>query len=154
MLKKKLQDKELVIGTWMSLPSCAVAEIMALSGFDLVVTSPPYGDSPTTMAYEQFSWLPNVWLKLDRRPPGKLAKEMLGGIVAKKIDKIGYSPIDRAIEKMSARRKKGRSEKYRLRGMTTFPARNFSRRWKRLHGVFGVFGPSVRVTGRRFWKKT
>ena len=37
MLKKKLQDKELVIGTWMSLPSCAVAEIMALSGFDLVV---------------------------------------------------------------------------------------------------------------------
>lgn len=37
MLKKKLQDKELVIGTWMSLPSPAVAEIMALSGFDLVV---------------------------------------------------------------------------------------------------------------------
>lgn len=37
MLKKKFQDKELVIGTWMSLPSSAVAEIMALSGFDLVV---------------------------------------------------------------------------------------------------------------------
>jgi len=35
MLKKKFQDKELVIGTWMSLPSSAVAEIMALSGFDL-----------------------------------------------------------------------------------------------------------------------
>ena len=54
----------------------------------------------------------------------------------------------------SWRMKKGRSEKYRLRGMTTFPARNFLRRWKRLHGVSGVFGPSVRVTGRRFWKKT
>ncbi|XXK21848.1 HpcH/HpaI aldolase family protein [Arenicellales bacterium nBUS_48] len=37
MLKKKFQDEELVIGTWMSLPSSAVAEIMALSGFDLVV---------------------------------------------------------------------------------------------------------------------
>ena len=64
------------------------------SRFDLVVTSPPYGDSPTTMAYEQFS-LPNVWLA---RPEtlGKLAKEMLGN-AAKKFDKIGYSPIDKRL---------------------------------------------------------
>jgi len=96
------------------------------SGFDLVVTSPPYGDSPTTMAYEQFSWLPNVWLNLDRRPPGKLAKEMLGGIIAKKIDKIGYSPIDRAIEKMSARRKEGRSEKDHLKLTKEIQLKNLS----------------------------
>lgn len=37
MLKQKLQDGGLVIGTWMSLSSPAVAEIMASSGFDLVV---------------------------------------------------------------------------------------------------------------------
>jgi site-specific DNA-methyltransferase (cytosine-N4-specific) len=80
-------------------------------GFDLVVTSPPYGDSPTTMAYEQFSWLPNVWLGLDSRPPGKLAKEMLGGLVAKEINLIGYKPIDQAIANMNARVKEGRSEK-------------------------------------------
>ena len=96
------------------------------TGFDLVLTSPPYGDSPTTMAYEQFSWLPNVWLDLDRRSPGKLAKEMLGGIVAKKIDKIGYNPIDRAIEKMSARRKEGRSEKDHLKLTKEIQLKNFS----------------------------
>jgi site-specific DNA-methyltransferase (cytosine-N4-specific) len=96
------------------------------SGFDLVVTSPPYGDSPTTMAYEQFSWLPNVWLNLDRRSPGKLAKEMLGGIVAKEVRKIGYNPIDKAIEKMSARRKEGRSEKDHLKLTKEIQLKNYS----------------------------
>ena len=96
------------------------------SGFDLVVTSPPYGDSPTTMAYEQFSWLPNVWLNLDRRSPGRLAKEMLGGIVAKKIGKIGYKPIDKAIENMNARDKEGRSEKDHLKLTKEIQLKNFS----------------------------
>ena len=49
---------------------------------------------------------------------------------------------------------KERSGKYRLKEMKTFLPRNFSRRWTRLHGAFGVFGPSVRVIDRRFWKKT
>jgi hypothetical protein len=68
--------------------------------FDLVVTSPPYGDSPTTVAYEQFSWLPNTWLGLDNRPPGKLAKEMLGGILSKEINILGCKVIDSAIKRM------------------------------------------------------
>ena len=82
-------------------------------GFDLVVTSPPYGDSPTTMAYEQFSWLPNVWLGLDARSPGKLAKEMLGGLVAKEIKQIGYRPIDKAIANMKPRHKRTLRERPR-----------------------------------------
>ena len=97
-----------------------------IDGFDLVITSPPYGDSPTTMAYEQFSWLPNVWFNLDKRSPGKLAKEMLGGIVAKKVDKIGFGPIDKAIENMSARRKEGRSEKDHLKLTKEIQLKNFS----------------------------
>jgi len=32
---------------------------------DLLITSPPYGDSKTTVAYEQFSKLPIKWLGLD-----------------------------------------------------------------------------------------
>lgn len=95
-------------------------------GFDLVVTSPPYGDSPTTMAYEQFSWLPNMWFNLDTRSPGKLAKEMLGGITATKVSKIGYRPIDRAIEKMTARRKKGRSEVNHLKLTKEIQLKNYS----------------------------
>lgn len=46
---------------------------------DLVVTSPPYGDSGTTVAYAQFSWLTNVILGLDDRPAGKIDRELMGG---------------------------------------------------------------------------
>ncbi len=69
-------------------------------GFDLVVTSPPYGDSRTTVAYAEFSWMINVWLGLDKRPPGRLGKEMMGGKIKDSIQKIGCRTIDRTIAKM------------------------------------------------------
>ncbi|MDC0526382.1 DNA methyltransferase [Euryarchaeota archaeon] len=46
---------------------------------DIVVTSPPYGDSGTTVAYAQFSWLSNVWLGLDNRSSSSLDNELMGG---------------------------------------------------------------------------
>jgi len=46
---------------------------------DLVVTSPPYGDSGTTVAYAQFSWLSNVWLGLDNRASSAMDSDMMGG---------------------------------------------------------------------------
>ena len=69
-------------------------------GVNLVVTSPPYGDSPTTVAYEQFSWQTNVWLGLDPRPSGQLAKDMMGGRIAKKVESLGCRVVDSAIRKM------------------------------------------------------
>ena len=69
-------------------------------GYDLVVTSPPYGDSPTTVAYEQFSWLSNVWLGLDNRTPGNLGCEMMGGEKVMEIRKLGHKEIDDSISKM------------------------------------------------------
>lgn len=85
--------------------SKSITELLNLGEqFDLIVTSPPYGDSPTTVAYEQFSWLPNVWLGLDNRRPGELAKEMLGGILAKKIETFGCRSIDNAIKKMEVKK--------------------------------------------------
>jgi excisionase family DNA binding protein len=49
---------------------------------DLIVTSPPYGDSRTTVAYGQFSRLSAQWL--DLLPNGKkdIDSELLGGKVA------------------------------------------------------------------------
>ncbi len=41
---------------------------------DLVITSPPYGDSKTTVAYGQFSRLPLQWLGIEE----KVDKESLG----------------------------------------------------------------------------
>ena len=75
-------------------------------GYDLVVTSPPYGDSATTVAYSQFSWFSNTWLGLDRRSQGKLASEMMGGNISsplfteEKLKKFGCKAIDRAISQM------------------------------------------------------
>lgn len=60
------------------------------ASFDLMVTSPPYGDSRTTVAYGQFSRLSLQWLNLadaaDGPAPNKLDQTMLGGQAAKDLD--------------------------------------------------------------------
>lgn len=56
--------------------------------FDLLVTSPPYGDSGTTVAYGQFSRLSLQWLDLDPEVEEniiKLDRIMLGGKVIKEL---------------------------------------------------------------------
>ncbi len=47
---------------------------------DLVVTSPPYGDSKTTVAYGQFSRLALQWLDYDEKKVKAIDKTSLGGI--------------------------------------------------------------------------
>ncbi|MBU0708281.1 transcriptional repressor LexA [Patescibacteria group bacterium] len=49
---------------------------------DLIITSPPYGDSRTTVAYGQFSRLSLQWLDLAGEKPTEIDKELLGGIPA------------------------------------------------------------------------
>jgi len=46
---------------------------------DLIVTSPPYGDSRTTVAYGQFSRLASQWLGFDEKKVRIVDKESLGG---------------------------------------------------------------------------
>jgi 16S rRNA G966 N2-methylase RsmD len=50
---------------------------------NLVVTSPPYGDSRTTVAYGQFSRLSMQWLDIDGRRSQSVDKRSLGGIRTK-----------------------------------------------------------------------
>ena len=77
-----------------------------LGGYDLIVTSPPYGDSHTTVAYGQFSRLAAEWIGLpNARKVDKLAmgghhsKEMLkDSPVAEAIAKIGSVDEKRARE--------------------------------------------------------
>ena len=82
-------------------------------GFDIVLTSPPYGDSRTTVAYEEFSWLTNVWLRLDTRTSGKLGKEMMGGDASEGVDRLGHRGIDAAISRMDEKRAKKNYAFYR-----------------------------------------
>lgn len=52
---------------------------------DLIITSPPYGDSRTTVAYGQFSRLQSLWLGLisenEKGHVENIDKELLGGII-------------------------------------------------------------------------
>jgi DNA modification methylase len=63
-------------------------------GFDLVITSPPYGDSQTTVAYGQFSRLSADWIGLPNSR--KVDRMSMGG--NKKASRLCHSPVDSAIE--------------------------------------------------------
>jgi site-specific DNA-methyltransferase (cytosine-N4-specific) len=54
---------------------CSIAD----GSVDLTVTSPPYGDSHTTVAYGQFSRFSALWLGLPPEKVLKVDKESLGG---------------------------------------------------------------------------
>ena len=66
---------------------------------NMVVTSPPYGDSGTTVAYAQFSWLTNVWLGLDNQAPGALDRSMMGGL-REEVEEFGFKPMDDALSQV------------------------------------------------------
>ncbi|MDR2813605.1 MAG: DNA methyltransferase [Prevotellaceae bacterium] len=56
--------------------------------FDVVLTSPPYGDSRTTVAYGQFSTLSNEWLGVNYAR--KIDGMLMGGIKPKRITTKGF----------------------------------------------------------------
>ena len=67
-----------------------------LGGYDLVITSPPYGDSHTTVAYGQFSRLAAEWMGLPNAR--KIDKLAMGGHRAK--ETLTDSPISSAVNKI------------------------------------------------------
>jgi len=76
---------------------------------DIVVTSPPYGDSKTTVAYGQFSRLSNQWL--DVEDASLIDNQLMGG-KSKKITKTGISIIDKTIKKIADMDEKRAREVY------------------------------------------
>ena len=76
---------------------------------DIVVTSPPYGDSRTTVAYGQFSRLSNQWLGIENAH--QLDNELMGGKKTS-IQKFGIKKLDHIIEKISQIDPKRASEVY------------------------------------------
>ena len=73
-------------------------ETQPSKGFDLVITSPPYGDSQTTVAYGQFSRLSADWIGLD--DSRKVDRISMGG--SKKKSRLCDSPVDPAIAEIRA----------------------------------------------------
>jgi len=101
--------------------------------FDVVLTSPPYGDSRTTVAYGQFSTLSNEWLGIDyaRKIDGMLMggikpkQNIKNGIIADYVSEINkidnkraleisafYNDLDNSIQKVSKSIRKGGKSVY------------------------------------------
>lgn len=66
---------------------------------DFVVTSPPYGDSNTTVAYGQYSRLSAAWLDLPE--PAKTDRKLMGGIKSKKIENFNCDELNQAISQIA-----------------------------------------------------
>ncbi len=66
---------------------------------DIILTSPPYGDSSTTVAYGQFSALANQWLGLMERGRA-LDEQLMGGIKASRIPKFKSSILNEQIREI------------------------------------------------------
>ena len=81
-------------------------ETQPLKGFDLIITSPPYGDSQTTVAYGQFSRLSADWIGL--RDSRKVDRISMGG--SKKKSRLCDSPVDSAIAEIRAADEKRASQ--------------------------------------------
>lgn len=68
---------------------------------DLIVTSPPYGDSRTTVAYGQFSRLALQWLGYDKKEVLAIDKVSLGGVPTKDLENGLESPyLAQALKKI------------------------------------------------------
>ena len=81
------------------------ADIVRPESVDIVVTSPPYGDSATTVAYGQFSRLANEWMGY--KNARAVDRELMGGIPPKSVSPLGEKSLNaavRAIEKECPKR--------------------------------------------------
>lgn len=71
---------------------------LAITDIDIIVTSPPYGDSQTTVAYGQFSRLSNQWLDIIKA--NQIDKKLMGGKRKNEYHKFDIKPLDETIEKI------------------------------------------------------
>ncbi len=71
------------------------SEFIAPESVDIVVTSPPYGDSGTTVAYGQYSRLSAAWLGLEE--PDKIDGKLMGGKTVKEFFTFPSASLNTAI---------------------------------------------------------
>lgn len=64
----------------------------------ILVTSPPYGDAHTTVAYGQFSRYPSAWLGFEEEEVWKVDKNGLGGKVFKKFEDLESPTLEATLE--------------------------------------------------------
>jgi hypothetical protein len=78
------------------------------SEIDVIVTSPPYGDSSTTVAYGQFSRLSLQWLGIQEA--SYVDKQLMGSTRLTTIPAFSFKPLDTAIQAINNHDKKRATE--------------------------------------------
>jgi len=74
-------------------------EIFQKRKVDIIVTSPPYGDSRTTVAYGQYSRLSNEWIGF--KNANQIDRLLMGGIRKKKTGYFKSNILNKAINKIA-----------------------------------------------------
>jgi len=100
-------------------------EILPDSSVDIVVTSPPYGDSRTTVAYGQFSRLANQWLGFQEA--SKLDNELMGGKRPIEVERFGINVLDEIIEQIGNKDEKRVKDVYSFYKDYLFSINNISK---------------------------
>ncbi|HEX8458925.1 MAG TPA: hypothetical protein VF656_16645 [Pyrinomonadaceae bacterium] len=90
-LEQMPQAKLYAFDTAANVPATEIAP----AGTDIIVTSPPYGDSHTTVAYGQYSRLSAAWLDLPF--PEQVDRKLMGGSVRKETTTFRCPDLDQAI---------------------------------------------------------
>lgn len=81
---------------------------IAPASIDIVITSPPYGDSHTTVAYGQYSRLSAAWLSLNE--PHRIDNALMGGKIHKEIPRFPSEQLNQALNAILEQDKKRGAE--------------------------------------------
>ena len=79
-------------------------KILSPESVDIIMTSPPYGDSRTTVAYGQFSRLSNQWLDIENA--NEIDKKSMGGKRSKDYIDFCFKPLDKVLKEISKKDEK------------------------------------------------
>jgi DNA modification methylase len=114
--------------------------ILPEGSVDLIVTSPPYGDSRTTVAYGQFSRLANQWLDFENA--ATVDKELMGGRRAENGHYFDIAILDETINQIS------RQDEKRSKDVVAF-FKDYERSVKNIAKVVRRRGHVCYVVGNR-----
>jgi len=115
-------------------------KILPANSVDLAVTSPPYGDSRTTVAYGQFSRLANQWLNF--KNASSVDKELMGGTRAQNGYHFDIDILNEIIERI------GKKDEKRSKDVIAF-FKDYELSIKNISNVIKHGGYACYVVGNR-----
>jgi len=83
-------------------------DIIPDESIDIIITSPPYGDSRTTVAYGQYSRLANQWMGI--KDASSVDKSLMGGVRYKSNFVFNSEHLQKTLEKIDKKDSKRRQE--------------------------------------------